>query len=95
MSSHSDVAFIERLLVSHTFLSDGSAWSISGGSLVILRMTSGGKRHLRHALKWNRHPVLVLESLEASSEQLWEPEGTPKVAQGASRLNPKLSGGRG
>ena len=35
--------------------------------------------------------MLVLKSLQASSEQNWEPQGTPKVAQGASRLNPKLS----
>ena len=35
--------------------------------------------------------MLVLESLQASSEQLWEPKGTPTSAQGASQLYPKLS----
>ena len=35
--------------------------------------------------------MVDLNDLKASSEQNWEPEGTPKVAQGASRLNPKLS----
>ena len=39
--------------------------------------------------------MVDLNDLKASSEQNWEPEGTPKVAQGASRLNPKLSVGRG
>ena len=38
--------------------------------------------------------MVDLNDLKASSEQNWEPEGTPKVAQGASQLNPKLSGGR-
>ena len=38
--------------------------------------------------------MVDLNDLKASSQQLWEPEGTPKVAQGASRLNPKLSGPR-
>ena len=39
--------------------------------------------------------MVDLNDLKASSEQNWEPEGTQKVAQGASRLNPKLSvGGR-
>jgi len=38
--------------------------------------------------------MVDLNDLKASSEQNWEPEGTPKVAQGASRLNPKLSVGR-
>ena len=37
--------------------------------------------------------MVDLNDLKASSEQNWEPAGTPKVAQGASRLNPKLSGG--
>ena len=37
--------------------------------------------------------MVDLNDLKASSEQLWEPEGTPRVAQGASRLNPKLSVG--
>ena len=37
--------------------------------------------------------MVDLNDLKASSEQNWEPEGTAKVAQGASRLNPKLSGG--
>ena len=35
--------------------------------------------------------MLILESLQVSSEQLWEPKATPRSAQGASRLNPKLS----
>ncbi len=35
--------------------------------------------------------MVDLNDLKASSEQNWEPEGTPKVAQGASRLNPKRS----
>ena len=35
--------------------------------------------------------MVDLNDLKASSEHNWEPEGTPKVAQGASRLNPKLS----
>jgi len=38
--------------------------------------------------------MVDLNDLRASSEQNWEPEGTQKVAQGASRLNPKLSVGR-
>ena len=38
--------------------------------------------------------MVDLNDLKASSEQNWEPEGTPKVAQGASGLNPKLSVGR-
>ena len=33
--------------------------------------------------------MINLNDLKASSEQNWEPEGTQKVAQGASRLNPK------
>ena len=36
--------------------------------------------------------MVDLNDLKASSEQNWEPEGTPKVVQGVSRLNPKLSG---
>ena len=39
--------------------------------------------------------MVDLNDIKASSEQNREPEGTPKVAQGASRLNPKLSVGRG
>ena len=37
--------------------------------------------------------MLVLESLQASSEQLWGSERTPRSAQGASQPNPKLSVG--
>ena len=35
--------------------------------------------------------MVDLNDIKSSLEQNWEPEGTPKVAQGASRLNPKLS----
>ena len=35
--------------------------------------------------------MVDLNDIKASSEQNWEPEGMPRVAQGASRLNPKLS----
>ena len=38
--------------------------------------------------------MVDLTDIKASSEQNWEPEWTPKVAQGASRLNLKLSVGR-
>ena len=38
--------------------------------------------------------MVDLNDLKASSEQNWEPEGTPRSARGASRLNPKLSVGR-
>ena len=44
-------------------------------------------------LRLSRLPILVLESLQASSEQLLGPEGTPRSAQGASQPNPKLSVG--
>ena len=37
--------------------------------------------------------MVDLNDLKASSEQNWEPEGTPRSARGASRLNPKLSVG--
>ena len=37
--------------------------------------------------------MVDLNDLKASLEQNWKPEGTPKVAQGASGLNPKLSVG--
>ena len=37
--------------------------------------------------------MVDLNDIKASLEQNWEPEGTPKFARGASRLNPKLSVG--
>ena len=43
------------------------------------------------ALRWIRRGMVDLNDIKSPSEQNWEPEGTPKVAQGASRLNPKLS----
>ena len=45
------------------------------------------------ALRWIRRDMVDLNDLKASSEQNWEPEGTPRSARGASRLNPKLSVG--
>ena len=35
--------------------------------------------------------MVDLNDIESSLQQNWMPEGTPKVAQGASRLNPKFS----
>ena len=37
--------------------------------------------------------MVDLNDLKASLEQLWEPEGTPRIDRGASQLNPKLSVG--
>ena len=38
--------------------------------------------------------MVDLNDLKASSEQNWEPEGTPKVAQGASRQSGRRAGPR-
>ena len=73
----------------------GMSGALSRRCLLVLGRSLGGKHDLRPALRWFRRDMVDLNDLKASSEQNWEPEGTPKVAQGASRLNPKLSGGRG
>ena len=73
----------------------GVSGALSRRSLVVLGRSLGGRRHLRPAMRWIRRDMVDLNDLKASSEQNWEPEGTPKVAQGASRLTPKLSVSRG
>ena len=71
----------------------GVSGAFSRRCLLVLGRSLGGKHDLRLALRWIRRNMVDLNDLKASSQQNWEPEGTPKVAQGASRLNPKHSVG--
>ena len=95
MSLHTHLQTVEKPSVFFFFEAIGESGALSQRSLVVLGRSLGGKHDLRLALRWIRRDMVDLNDLKASSEQLWEPEGTPKVAQGASRLNPKLSVRRG
>ena len=75
------------------FQAMGVSWALSRRSLRVLGRSLGSNIIFDYELKWIRHPMLVLEGFQASSEQLWEPEGTPRSDGGAYRLNPKVSVG--
>ena len=91
MSLHTHLQIIEKPLVFLAFWSNGSIWSTLSTLLIGLGRSLGGKRHLRRALGWIRRGMVDLNDLKASSEQNWEPEGTPRSDRGASKPDAEVS----